>query len=455
MKHIIFSSIVFQLCCICLIGQSNQSGIDLPKIAKTIPAFGQLDVDPNLSEIQVIFNQRMSGTYSVINTQHMPKNAGDAKWVNDSTFVIPVSLQPNRLYSLAFNNQKYSGFRNKQGMPMNPDELLFITESVNTNDLNKEAYQELFKVFPEHYSYNSLKGIDWHSEFKEKEKAFVESTTPLEFAISLISILKRAEDPHMWIEVSGDRFGSWGGRITQRNYGSAQIFGTLKEKKVADKFMSVAGSFDSIGYISFNNWTVEPDKLAFRSWGNSKNPIVPTSQVLEDLMRYPNLIIDVRENGGGNEGNAREIASYFVHDSVPFEIVKYHNPETGKFDMERTKWLHSYKEETAYDGNIYVLTGPSAMSSNESFLLMMKQLPNCQLVGMRSFGSTGNPKPVELPNGIQIFIPSWQAFTMTGDIIEGNGIEPDIEIITKEQDFTRESDPLFQQVVSIINEDNN
>ena len=70
------------------------------------------------------------------------------------------------------------------------------------------------------------------------------------------------------------------------------------------------------------------------------------------------------------------------------------------------------------------------MSSNESFILMMKQVPNTKVVGMKSFGSSGNPVPIELSNGIKIYLPSWQAYTLDGKLIEGNGINPDIEIIT-------------------------
>jgi C-terminal processing protease CtpA/Prc len=90
------------------------------------------------------------------------------------------------------------------------------------------------------------------------------------------------------------------------------------------------------------------------------------------------------------------------------------------------------------------------MSSNEPFILMMKQLNNAKVVGMKTYGSTGNPLPIELSNDIKIFIPSWQAYTLEGKLIEGIGIEPDIEIKTTASDF-KTKDFLFEEVIKLIN----
>jgi C-terminal processing protease CtpA/Prc len=70
--------------------------------------------------------------------------------------------------------------------------------------------------------------------------------------------------------------------------------------------------------------------------------------------------------------------------------------------------------------------GPRCLSSNESFLLMMKQVPHCTLVGERSYGSSGNPKPHRLANGVMVKLPSWKALRPDGTCFEKEGISPDI-----------------------------
>lgn len=102
-----------------------------------------------------------------------------------------------------------------------------------------------------------------------------------------------------------------------------------------------------------------------------------------------------------------------------------------------------------YSGNLYVLSGPAVMSSNESFILMMKQVPKAKVVGMRTYGSSGNPIPRELSNGVTVYLPSWQAYTLDGKLIEGNGVDPDVEIITSKKDFEN-NDILVDDVLKMI-----
>jgi carboxyl-terminal processing protease len=82
---------------------------------------------------------------------------------------------------------------------------------------------------------------------------------------------------------------------------------------------------------------------------------------------------------------------------------------------------------TRYPGPVVVLTGPLIMSSAESFLLMMR-VAGATLVGGRSRGSSANPQPVDLGNGITLMVPSWRALLVDGTCFEGVGIAPDVEV---------------------------
>ena len=58
----------------------------------------------------------------------------------------------------------------------------------------------------------------------------------------------------------------------------------------------------------------------------------------------------------------------------------------------------------------------------------MKQVPDCKLVGETSYGSSGNPKPADLGNGVTVWLPSWKALRPDGTCFEGDGITPDIYV---------------------------
>lgn len=61
-------------------------------------------------------------------------------------------------------------------------------------------------------------------------------------------------------------------------------------------------------------------------------------------------------------------------------------------------------------------------------VLMMEQAPQCTLMGERTYGSSGNPQPVPLANGVTVHLPTWVAMTPGGVPIEGKGVSPDVAI---------------------------
>ena len=80
-----------------------------------------------------------------------------------------------------------------------------------------------------------------------------------------------------------------------------------------------------------------------------------------------------------------------------------------------------------YPAPVVVLMGPLNVSSCEAFLLMMRGA-GATLVGQKSRGSSANPQPFDLGNGLVVYIPSWRATLLDGALLEGVGITPDLDV---------------------------
>ncbi|MBZ0267328.1 hypothetical protein K8I85_04185, partial [bacterium] len=89
------------------------------------------------------------------------------------------------------------------------------------------------------------------------------------------------------------------------------------------------------------------------------------------------------------------------------------------------------------------------MSSNEAFVLMMKQAADCTVVGQRTFGSSGNPKPHELGNGVTVVVPSWQSLRPDGTCFEGEGLAPDVEVAVDVAEL-EQRDPILERALEIL-----
>jgi C-terminal processing protease CtpA/Prc len=89
------------------------------------------------------------------------------------------------------------------------------------------------------------------------------------------------------------------------------------------------------------------------------------------------------------------------------------------------------------------------MSSNESFVMLLQQAKDCVVVGQPTFGSSGNPEPGELSNGVPVYLPSWQDLRLDGTVIEGEGLKPDVEVPCTAKDL-ESGDPILGKALELL-----
>lgn len=407
-----------------------------PKIIETIPAFGDCEVDPGVKEIIFKFDQDMQPGMSIPDFKNKPNITGRPTWLDKRTLSVPVQLDSGQFYMLLCNTWKFRNFKNVNSIPLNPDFLMFQTKGNAKPDFNEQTYTEFLNVFPERYSYATRNNVDWTELLKQSKLA--NCKTNFEFTLKLMSVLKAAEDPHLWIEYRGQKYYPSSRKFYVTNYNIGEILNVLEDKTISEGNNVVSGKLEDIGYIGIGTWD-----------SRKKDEITTAIDRLREMESLKNIIVDVRPNTGGDENLAKEFASCFTDKPIPYGMVKNFNGQSRKFDIERTKILEPCKDGFTFKGNVYVLIGPRALSSNEGFVLMMKQVKNAKVVGMKTYGSSGNPKPYKLSDDITLYLPSWQAYTLEHQLIEGVGVAPDIEIIQTQADFNGK-DALFDAVVQMI-----
>jgi RNA polymerase sigma-70 factor (ECF subfamily) len=114
-------------------GQSTEPPEMAPKVVSITPANGATGVDPNLTEIQVVFDQPMAdGSWSMCTSDtntNFPPRSGLCHY--DSTRTIwtyPVSpLRRGTTYEFSLNAGFYRGFRTTNGVSLDPVDVTFTT----------------------------------------------------------------------------------------------------------------------------------------------------------------------------------------------------------------------------------------------------------------------------------------------------------------------------------------
>jgi C-terminal processing protease CtpA/Prc len=75
---------------------------------------------------------------------------------------------------------------------------------------------------------------------------------------------------------------------------------------------------------------------------------------------------------------------------------------------------------------VFVLAGRGSLSSNESFVAAMREIPQVTVVGDTTGGATANPVARPYLDGWKVWVSTWYATLPDGSPIEGRGIPPDI-----------------------------
>ncbi len=122
-----------------------------PKIVKTSPQTGDTEVDPELTEITVTFDQDMAGGMSWTGGKPEippPQPGKEAFWRDKRTCVLPVKLGQGKYYRVGINAPSFQNFQNASGIPVEPTAICFTTKGASQELKNKVKKPEVVSMSP-------------------------------------------------------------------------------------------------------------------------------------------------------------------------------------------------------------------------------------------------------------------------------------------------------------------
>lgn len=412
-----------------------------PRVIKAVPDHGDTHVDPAMSEIRIEFDQDMNpGGWSICGGgPNFPEFTDKPRWENKRVLVVPVRLHPSHNYQYSINCPSATNFRGENGEPAEVYLISFRTAAKAgaklkklSKKVNEESVAELRRLIDEAYSYRDLRKVNWDEVFDEYTPKLTKARTQAEFAREASRLLAHAKDVHILVQVESMPFATYQRRF-KPNYRLDLLEKFVPGFTKQNDTVSTGRFDDGIGYILITTWG--PRMPA---------DLEPAYAALAEFANAPGVIIDVRPNAGGDESLARDFAGCFTAKRAVYSKNAYRTKRAKSgFAKPVDRPIEPNKGRPAYRGKVAVLMGEGVMSSCESFVLMMRHGAGAKLVGEKTFGSSGNPKPHKLPNGVMVALPSWKDMQPDGTFIEGKGIAPDIRVKPKKGDF-KENDPVIE-----------
>ncbi len=178
-------------------------------------------------------------------------------------------------------------------------------------------------------------------------------------------------------------------------------------------------------------------------------------RTIRDLIEQevPGIIIDVRVNGGGSSGLARDFAGYFFDEEFELMQRSYYNEATGQFET-RDYVSRIMPGPVYYDGPIAVLVGPYCVSACEGFSYSLSLRDDVTVLGYSptagAFGEVGRGQ-YDLPAELSMQFPTGRSETLDGAlVIEGTGVVPDILVPITEEDVLRFVDAVLDAAIEVL-----
>jgi Peptidase family S41/Tricorn protease C1 domain len=313
-------------------------------------------------------------------------------------------------------------------------ESLFIDNDPKSD--NEVNFDLLWNTMNERYSFFEFKKINWDSVGDIYRPLAIQAESDKELFDVMAAMLNTLKDGHVNLRSPFDisRYSpyleadpNYSYDVLERNYlGNFRITGYLLNQEI-----------QGVGYIHYKSFV---------------NPILDSEldEVINRFKDLPGVIIDIRNNGGGNPANGLKMAARMINERTKIYSYQLKNgPGSADFSEEKEVFLEPAKDLPKFPGRIVVLTNRSVYSAGSYFSAYIKGIPSAILIGDLTGGGSGVPAGFDLPNSWYFNYSSTIGYTVDGINFE-SGVPVDIVASMTSSDIAAGKDPILERAIQYI-----
>jgi carboxyl-terminal processing protease len=322
----------------------------------------------------------------------------------------------------------------------------------------QKNFEVLWQTFYERYPFFELRKVDWKKQYATYRPKVTKHTTDDELFDILCQMIDPLDDGH--VELIAGAHGNRKKRYFNpeprprfwREFTSRQInqlFNTTEETLIANGFGTLEKTpawmlrycrSQSFGYLRI----LELEGIKERKL------LAALDKIGEDFNELNGVIIDIRNNPGGDDSTAISIINRFCdRKRVAFHRRTKIGPGDDDFTGLRT-WYIKPRGDAQFTGPIVLLTCDSVFSGGEVFALALRQLPYVTIIGDRTNGIFSYQLEKRLPNGWRYCLSYQKYFSADMVCYEGKGVPVDIELRNRKADISNGIDPLIVRALKVL-----
>lgn len=306
-------------------------------------------------------------------------------------------------------------------------------EDIVTGESYYDIFENCWQTLDERYCYFEEKGVDWdgvHSLYRSYARDSVKNAQRLLGLLDQMLDTLRDGHVNIYAPFNVARYWKW-----YEDYPVNFDANLVERYYLKDKYW-IAGSFSFV--------MLPQDSVAYVRYGSFANAVGSSNldYMLVALRKAKGLIIDIRNNGGGNLTNATSLAEPFCTEKTLYAYIRH---KTGKGHNDFSPAEPLYLEPVSgkryrWDAStqpVVVLTNRHTFSAANNFVQIMQSLDGSlttdsvgvqhpkmiKICGDRTGGGSGMPFESVLPNGWTLRFSACPMTDHKGVSTEG-GIDP-------------------------------
>lgn len=300
---------------------------------------------------------------------------------------------------LAFAVPELCSAQNDSKNPINVHTLI---DSINISLGNNYVFPDKTQLIQKHLKSTSKKKA-YNSLSKDPHKLAAQIQADI-FSIH--------HDPHMRVDYNPEWWGHNQNQTEPSEEETRQFAKFVKDNNFMFKKVELLPG--NIGYLPFN---------VFVEFIEEAKPIIASA--LGFLANSSAIIIDLRENTGGEPDMGSQMESYFFKEKTLTNVI---------INSSKKDTTLYYADPAKTDGltlsmPMYILTSKKTFSGGEAFSYNMQQAKRATVVGEITGGGAHPTKPFSVGQGFVVEIPfaySINPFSKTD--WEGTGVIPDVSV---------------------------
>jgi len=197
---------------------------------------------------------------------------------------------------------------------------------------------------------------------------------------------------------------------------------------------NVSNSLENFGFESVERLEGNIGYINFRGFAEPKSSETALASAMNFVSNTNSLIIDLRENRGGDNGMLLLFCSYFLKNKT--NIYETHFRNNGKTVENWT--INKVSGKKYLNKNIYFLTSKNTFSAAEGLAYTLQSYKLAKVIGEQTGGAANPIAPFFIDNKYLLLIPVGKVkLTVTNTNWEQIGVTPDEK--TKSEDALKKA----------------